>query len=250
MSLPVSTPSNIAIIPARGGSKRIPDKNIRPFCGKPIIAYSIEAAKATGLFDRVIVSTDSERIAEVATAYGAEVPFLRDDSVSGDKAGLHSVMHDALTRLADIGIRCRYACCVLATAPLMLPEDIIRGHEAIRETGSQMSLSVTTFTYCIFRGLKRDEAGKAVMLWPENLTRHSQEFPEAFHDAGQFYWFDVLRFANDPKVFFSDAIPVFLPRWRVQDIDTLEDWELAEEIHRRLLSVAGIDARAPINPQP
>ncbi|MDB6074367.1 MAG: neuA [Verrucomicrobiaceae bacterium] len=226
--------SCLAIIPARGGSKRIPDKNIKLFNGKPIIAYSIEAAKATGLFDHVVVSTDSEAIAKVAREWGAEVPFLRDDSVSGDKAGLHSVMHDALTRLSALGIHSRYACCLLATAPLMLAEDIMHGYEAIREASAQMSLSVTTFPYCIFRGLKKDDSGRAVMLWPENLTRHSQEFPEAFHDAGQFYWFDVELFVNDPGVFFSDAVPVFLPRSQVQDIDNLEDWEQAELLYRQM----------------
>jgi len=224
--------SAVCIIPARGGSKRIPDKNIRPFGGVPIIARSITAARQSGLFERVIVSTDSPGISEVATANGAEVPFLRDPSLAGDQAGLHGVIHEALERLAANGFRPRYACCLLATAPLLLADDLRRGLHALQESGAQMSLSVTTFPYCIFRALKKDDHGRAVMLWPENLTRHSQEFPEAFHDAAQFYWFDVHRFENSPSVFFSDAVPVFVPRHRVQDIDTLEDWEMAERLFR------------------
>jgi pseudaminic acid cytidylyltransferase len=227
-------PRCVAIIPARGGSKRIPDKNIRPFCGVPIIARSIAAARDSGLFDKIIVTTDSEQIAAVATAHGAEVPFLRNAQLSGDKAGLHSVVHDALTNLAALGEHFQYACCLLATAPLVQVADLQHGLVALREAGAQMSLSVTRFPYCIFRALKRDEHGKAVMIWPENLTRHSQEFPDTFHDAGQFYWFDVARFENKPSVFFSDAVPIFLPRERVQDIDTLEDWEDAERLFLKL----------------
>jgi N-acylneuraminate cytidylyltransferase len=186
------------------------------------------------LFDKIVVSTDSEDIAEVARAHGAEVPFMRDPSLAGDKAGLHGVVHEALSNLQAQGHHFRYACCLLATAPLLQAEDLRRGLEVLQEAKAQMSLSVTTFGYCIFRALHRDERGRAVMFWPENLTRHSQEFPEAFHDAGQFYWFDVERFENRPAVFFSDAVPLFLPRERVQDIDTLEDWENAERLYLKL----------------
>ncbi len=225
--------SAVCVIPARGGSKRIPDKNIRDFCGKPIIAYSIETALRSGLFQRVVVSTDSERIAEVAREYGAEVPFFRDAALAGDKAGLHGVVAEALEQLRAGGDGFAHLCCLLPTAPLVREEDLRRGRGLLVEAGAQMSLSVTRFPYCIFRALRADEGGHAVMVWPENLTRHSQEFPEAFHDAGQFYWFDVSRFCNDPSVFFSDAVPIFLPRERVQDIDTYEDWEEAERLYRR-----------------
>ena len=224
----------VAIIPARGGSKRIPDKNIRLFCGLPIIAHSINAARESGLFSKIIVTTDSRQIADVAIEHGAEVPFFRDEQLSGDKAGLHGVMYDALNQLKTLGFEFGYACCLLATAPLVRPEDIKRGLDALCEANAQMSLSVTTFSYCIFRALKHDDMGKAVMIWPENLTRHSQEFPETFHDAGQFYWWDTLKFENKPSVFFSDAVPIFLPRERVQDIDTLEDWKEAERLYLSL----------------
>jgi N-acylneuraminate cytidylyltransferase len=226
--------SCLAIIPARGGSKRIPDKNIRPFCGRPIMAHSIEAARATGLFERIMVSTDSEKIAAVALAHGAELPFLREARLSDDKAGIDAVIADVLQRYRAMGQEFAYACCLFATAALVQPADIRRGLEAMREADARMSLSVTTFPYCIFRGLKLDEAGRAVLIWPENLARHSQEFPEAFHDAGQFFWVDTQRFENDGQRFLSDTVPVHLPRDRVQDIDTLEDWSRAEAIYQRL----------------
>lgn len=227
-------PRCVAVIPARGGSKRIPDKNIRPFCGVPVIARSIQAALGSGLFESVVVSTDSERIAEVALAHGAEVPFLRDPCLAGDQAGLHGVVADALARLAAAGRHYDYVCCLLATAPMVRSADLCSGLELLRGAGAQMSLSVTEFPYCIFRALRHDEQGRAVMIWPENLTRHSQEFPPAFHDAGQFYWWEVARFENKPSVFFSDCVPVFLPRTRVQDIDTPEDWEHAEVLFQNL----------------
>lgn len=234
MSQESQPPRCVAIIPARGGSKRIPDKNIRPFCGVPVIGRSILAAQETGLFEKIVVSTDSERIAEVAVQFGAEVPFFRDAELSGDKAGLHSVMADALRQLAASGFTSDYACCLLATAPMVRAHDLRQGLELLRETGARMSLSVTDFPYCIFRALRHDDQGRAVMIWPENLTRHSQEFPRAFHDAGQFYWWDARRFEDKPTMFFSDCVPVFLPRARVQDIDTLEDWEHAELLYNKL----------------
>ncbi|MCA1964715.1 MAG: pseudaminic acid cytidylyltransferase [Prosthecobacter sp.] len=224
----------VAIIPARGGSKRIPDKNIRSFCGVPIIGRSIRAAQESGLFEKIIVSTDSAQIAEVAIQFGAEVPFFRDAELSGDKAGLHSVMADALRQLAIYGISPDFVCCLLATAPMVRAGDLRNGLEMLQQSGARMSLSVTEFPYCIFRALRHDEQGRAVMIWPENLTRHSQEFPQAFHDAGQFYWWDARRFEDNPTMFFSDCVPVFLPRSRVQDIDTLEDWEHAENLFQNL----------------
>lgn len=224
----------VAIIPARGGSKRIPDKNIKPFHGKPIIAHSIDTARASGLFDAILVSTDSEKIAEVARQHGAETPFLRDAQHSNDKAGLDGVIVDALERLQAGGRRFKYACCLLATAPMVRAEDVREGLARLKEAGSRMCLPVTTFPYCIYRALQRDEKGRTVMVWPENLRKHSQEFPEAFHDAGVFYWFDVDLFLKNPGQFFADAVPLFLPRDRVQDIDTPEDWEVAEGIYARL----------------
>ncbi len=223
----------IALIPARGGSKRIEKKNIREFCGKPIIAYSIETAAKSNLFDRIVVSTDCDEIARTAREWGAEVPFARDADCANDRAGLHSVVADALDRLDSGANTITHLCCVLPTAPLLRPEDLAKGLAALDERAAQMSLSVSRFSYSIFRALRFDEQNRAVMVWPENLTKHSQDFPETFHDAGQFYWFDVARFENDPSVFFSDAIPVFLPPERVCDIDTEEDWIEAERLYLR-----------------
>ena len=230
-----SPPTCLAIIPARGGSKRIPEKNIKPFFGKPMIAHTIERARSSGVFDSIMVSTDSEKISNVSKEHGAEVPFLRDLSLATDKAGLDWVLLDVLQRYKVMGRTFKYACCLLATSPLMLASDIRRGLEALQTSGARMSLAVTTFPYCIFRGLKHDDSGRAVMIWPENLRRHSQEFPEAFHDAGMFYWIDVEKFIENPHDFFADAVPVFIPRDRVQDIDTQEDWEYAEVLYRRQL---------------
>ena len=209
----------------------MPDKNIRAFCGKPMIAHSIERARASGLFDVVSVSTDSSRIAEVALAQGAEVPFLRAAKLANDQCGIASVIADSLVRYRNAGSVFKYACCLLATAPLITEVDLQNGLQLLRQTGARMCLPVTTFPYCIFRALQGDATGRVRMVWPENLRRNSQEFPEAFHDAGAFYWFDVERFLENPEDFFADAVPLFLPRDRVQDIDTLEDWKVAEQLY-------------------
>jgi N-acylneuraminate cytidylyltransferase len=228
----------IAIIPARGGSKRIPDKNIKPFFGKPMIAHIIERARASGVFDTVMVSTDSDSIAEVAKIHGAAVPFMRDASYATDRAGLDGVIVEVLERYKAMGRRFKYGCCLLATSPMMLPEDVSRGYDALKAADSRMAVAVTSFPYCIFRAFTHDDNGRAVMVWPENLRRHSQEFPETFHDAGMFYWFETERFLANPHEFFADAVPVFIPRDRVQDIDTPEDWAHAETLYGRLVNKA------------
>lgn len=225
----------IAIIPARGGSKRIPDKNIKPFFGTPMIAHTIERARASGVFDTVMVSTDSDRIAAVAKTYGAAVPFMRDASSATDKAGLDWVIIEVLERYRAMGRRFKYGCCLLATSPLLTPEDVIRGYEALQAADSRMAVAVASFPSCIFRAFQHDDKGRAVMMWPENLRRHSHEFPETFHDAGMFYWFETERFLANPHEFFADTVPVFIPRDRVQDIDTPEDWEHAETLYGRLV---------------
>ncbi len=209
----------------------MPDKNIRPFCGQPMLAHSINRARASGLFDVVSVSTDSIRIAEVALAYGAEVPFLRGAELSDDQCGIASVIADSLARYRSAGRVFRYACCLLATAPLITEGDLQKGLHLLQQTGARMCLPVSTFPYCIFRALQADASGRVRMVWPENLRRNSQEFPEAFHDAGAFYWFDVERFLENPEDIFADAVPLFLPRDSVQDIDTPEDWDFAERLY-------------------
>ena len=221
----------VAIIPARSGSKRIPQKNIKPFAGKPIIAYSIAAAKASGIFDKIIVSTDSEAIAQIATGYGAEIPFLRPTELSDDMTGTDAVVIHALKHLISQGCLLDYVCCIAATAPFVRAQDIRRGFETLKTKGASSLFSVTTFPYPIFRALKLNEKGFLEMCWPEHLKTRSQDLPETYHDAAQFYWANAKAYLHQQSFLSTDAIPFVLPRYLVQDIDTPEDWETAETMH-------------------
>jgi pseudaminic acid cytidylyltransferase len=223
--------SCVAIIPARGGSKRIPGKNIRPFAGRPMIAHSIAAAVESRLFRRVIVSTDDPRIREIALAHGAEVPFTRPAAIANDTATTDAVIQHALDWLEAHDTLPAYACCLYATAPFVRAADLVRGFEILRESEATTAFSVTTFAYPVFRALKMGPHGFVEMFWPENRTVRSQDLPEAWHDAGQFYWIDVARYRAAPRLFSDHSAPVPLPRHRVQDIDTEEDWTRAELLH-------------------
>ena len=225
---------NVCIIPARGGSKRIPKKNIREFCGKPMIARSIEAAKAAGIFDRIIVTTDAEEIAVVAKACGAEVPFIRPPELSDDHASTDAVVIHALNWFKNSGIELEYACCLYATAPFVKPEYLRKGLELLKSTGASTGFSVTSFPFPIFRGLKINQKGALEMFWPEHRLTRSQDLPEAFHDAGQFYWLNVRKYMKTPTLYAPDAVPIILPRHLVQDIDTPEDWARAEFMFQSL----------------
>ena len=221
---------NVAIIPARAGSKRIPGKNIKPFCGKPIIAYSIAAAQQSCVFDRIICSTDSDEIADVARQYGAEIPFQRPAEFANDFAGTDAVLQHALDWLEEHGGLPRYFCCLYATAPFVQPADLQRGLEALTQHSAITAFSVTTYPSTIFRALKINGCGRVEMLWPENFTKRSQDLPETYHDAGQFYWADTERYLVEQRLFSSDSVPVCLSRHLVQDLDTLEDWDIAERM--------------------
>ncbi len=218
----------IAVIPARGGSKRIPGKNIKFFAGKPLIAYSIEAAIQSELFDHVFVSTDSPEIARVATEYGAEVPFFRSAELADDFTGTDAVVLDFIERIKEKGIQAEYVCCIYATAPFVQSRDLKKGYIILKESGACSAVSVTTFAAPIFRALKVNSKERLEMLWPEYRLTRSQDLPEAVHDAGQFYWSNVGSFFKEKTFWSSDALPIYLPRYRVQDIDTLEDWKTAE----------------------
>ncbi len=225
---------NVAIIPARGGSKRIQGKNIKPFVGKPIIAYSILAAIDSGVFDKVIVTTDSEDIAEVARQYGAETPFLRPKELSDDHTPTAPVLMHAIKWLTESGYSPEYACCLYATAPFIQKEYIRQGLEKINQYSCNTTYTVTTFPFPVFRGLKINSVGCLEMIWPENEMKRSQDLPEAYHDAGQFYWVNCEKFAKQPKLYADDSRPILLPRHLVQDIDTLEDWTRAEYMYKAL----------------
>lgn len=220
--------SIIAIIPARGGSKRVPRKNIRLFCGKPMIAWSIEAALASKVFDRVIISTDDDEIAAVAKQYGAGVPFRRPPELADDFATTDAVFNHALHALAEARRDIEFACCLYATAPFVRPEDLRVGLETLRAQHATSAFSVVRFDAPIFRALKINKAGRVEMFWPEHRLTRSQDLPEGYHDAGQFYWVDVAKYKIKGRIISTDAVPVILPAWRVQDIDTSEDWCRAE----------------------
>jgi len=225
---------NVAVIPARGGSKRIPGKNIKPFLGKPIIAYSIQAAADTKLFKRVIVSTDSEEIARISREYGAETPFMRPPELCDDFTGTDAVVMHTLQWLMSRGESIDYVCCIYATAPFIRSQDIVRGYELVKKHRAESALSVTTFPYPIFRGMKINDTGRLEMIWPEHFTSRSQDLPTAYHDAGQFYWAEVRRYLREKRFLSDDAVPVIVPRYLVQDIDTPEDWTTAEILYRSM----------------
>jgi len=224
----------IALIPARGGSKRIPRKNIRPFHGKPLIAYSIEIARRSGLFDRVIVSTDDEEIADIARSYGAEIPFLREKEFADDHTTATEATEHAYQKLEEMGESIDYACTIYATAPLLQPEYLVEGFEALKKTpDAWYAFSATSMPFAIQRTFKLTENGRCEMFWPEHFQTRSQDLEEAYQDAGQFYW-ERRKPGKPPFRFAEYAIPILLPRYMVQDIDTIEDWERAELMHRIL----------------
>jgi len=220
----------VAIIPARGGSKRIPGKNIKIFAGKPLIAYSIEAALQSGLFEHVFVSTDSPEIAAVAASFGAEIPFMRPANLADDFTGTDAVILDTLNLIKKNGIIAKYVCCIYATAPLVSPKDLKLGFEILCRNKACSAFTVTTYPAPVFRALKINALDRLEMLWPEYRIKRSQDLSEALHDAGQFYWADVKKYLKEKTFWSDDALPIRLPRSRVQDIDTVEDWEMAERM--------------------
>ena len=222
----------VCIIPARGGSKRIPKKNIKDFLGKPLIAYSIETALESQLFDKVIVSTDDEKIAKVAQAYGAEVQ-MRPASLSDDFTTTGDVVAYVLERLKSEGYHYNFACTLYATAPLLQKEYLIEGYEKLQTSDAVHAFSATSMPFPIQRTFKIDEDGRCEMFWPENFSKRSQDLEEAYQDAGQFYW-SRLDKSSDEIIFGKDSIPIILPRHLVQDIDTPEDWERAEKLYELL----------------
>jgi pseudaminic acid cytidylyltransferase len=227
----------IAIIPARGGSKRIPRKNIRCFGSKPMIAHSLEAALKSELFDRVVVSTDDDEIAKVAASFGAEVPFRRPPELSHDYAPTLPVIAHAIEWWESHRAPVASACCIYATAPFLQPKFLREGFQILHErVDAEFAFGVTTFAFPIFRALRVTKNGHVEMLWPENEMKRSQDLPEAFHDAGQFYWGRRDAFFRNDGVFTSRSYPVFLPRHLVQDIDTSEDWDRAERMFKTLAS--------------
>ncbi|VVO89805.1 CMP-N,N'-diacetyllegionaminic acid synthase [Pseudomonas fluorescens] len=224
----------LAIIPARGGSKRIPRKNVKLFCEKPMIAWSIEAALQSGCFDQVIVSTDDEEIAEVARHYGATVPFMRPAELSDDHTGTIPVIRHGIEWFHAQGQPVEHTCCLYATAPFVSPEDIRRGFDTLAEVGCDYAFSVTSYAFPIQRAIRLNAEGRVEMLNTEHFNTRSQDLEEAYHDAGQFYWGRSDAWLQGRMIFNPGSIPVVLPRHRVQDIDTPEDWVRAEWLFKAI----------------
>lgn len=228
--------TRIAIIPARGGSKRIPRKNVKPFLGTPMLHWPIAAARASRLFDRIIVSTDDDGIAETARAAGAEA-LPRPAALSDDRTGVVPVLRHALE---TAGQDADTACLIYATAPFLRAEDLVRGHDAL--AGADFALSVTTFPFPIQRALLRDARGRVAMFQPEHAQTRSQDLPEAFHDAALFAWGTREAWLSDRALYGPGTVMVDIPRHLVQDVDTPEDWTRAEYMARALIDAGEITA--------
>ncbi len=221
---------NICIIPARGGSKRIPRKNVKNFCGQPIISWSIEAALNCKCFSRVIVSTDDNEIAEVSQSYGAEVPFIRSESLSDDYTGTLPVIKNAINCLEINDVKFDFICCLYPTAPFIEVSYLEEGLKKLIENNASYSISVTSFSYPIQRAFKLTENKRLKMFFPENINKRSQDLEKSFHDAGQFYWGKRSAWLKEERILDQNTVPIYIPRYKVQDIDNEEDWIQAERI--------------------
>ncbi len=218
----------LAVIPARGGSKRIPRKNIKAFHGKPIMAYSIEAARNSGLFDEVMVSTDDEEIALIAERYGASVPFFRSAETSGDHATTANVLLEVLENYHQIERKFFHICCIYPTAPFITGEKLQKAFALLEESGADALVPVVAFSYPPLRGLTIHD-DRLRMMWPENEAVRSQDLEPLYHDCGQFYFVRAGALLEERTLFCRETVPMILPELEVQDIDNETDWTLAEQ---------------------
>ncbi|WP_323011595.1 pseudaminic acid cytidylyltransferase [Castellaniella sp.] len=223
---------NVAIIPARGGSKRIPYKNIRDFCGKPMIAWSIDSAIRSGLFDHVVVSTEDLKIAEIARNYGADVPFMRPAELSDDFTTTRPIINHAIKQIESIYKKPDYVCCLYATAPFATAQDLKDGFDMLVASDCEFVFTIAAFQAPVQRALKICQNGRVAMFNPEFRTTRSQDLEAAYHDAGQFYWGKTDAFLDNLSAFSNHSVPLVLPSYRVQDIDTQEDWIRAEKMFK------------------
>jgi pseudaminic acid cytidylyltransferase len=224
----------IAVLPARGGSKRIPRKNVRPFCGRPMIAWPIDAARGSGLFEHIVVSTDDPEIAEVARGVGVEVPFMRPAELADDHAGTIPVIAHAVGWAKGQGWPLEAVCCIYPTAPLISPGDLAKGLRLLDEGTHDFVLTATDYASPIFRAFRESDEGGLEMVFPEHFESRSQDLPRSLHDAAQFYWGRPDAWLSAKTLFGPRSAPLLIPRWRVQDIDTPEDWVRAEALFRSL----------------
>jgi pseudaminic acid cytidylyltransferase len=221
--------TKIAIIPARGGSKRIPRKNIKLFYDKPIIAYVIETALQSGLFDVVMVSTDDNEIAEIAIKYGAKVPFFRSEKNSDDNATTADVLIEVLDQYkTNLGMNFDFGCCIYPTSPLIQIEHLEKGLKLLDEKGYDSVFPIVAFSYPVWRGVIIDEENIVSMKWPEYYNSRSQDLETLYHDAGQWYWFNSSAMKSTKKLYMESSYGLVLEEIEVQDVDNETDWKLAE----------------------
>jgi len=227
---------NVAVVPARGGSKRIPRKNIKEFCGKPMIAWPLEVAKESGLFDHIIVSTDDEEIAEVSRSCGAEVPFIRPEKLSDDYTVTSAVIRHAIKWILDQGWKVSSVCCIYATAPLMEKDDLIKAYDIFLSNKWEFVFPATSFVYPIQRAFMKLKTDGIQMFNPDHFKTRSQDLPVAYHDAGQFCWGKTDAWLEKRMSFSEKSTVVEIPSYRVVDIDTKEDWRRAELLYKMLIA--------------
>lgn len=224
---------NIVIIPARGGSKRIPRKNIRLFCGKPMLAHSIDTALASGVVDKVVVSTDDKDIAQVARDYGADVPFLRPPELADDYTGTSPVVRHAINKLLALGWPLDTCACIYATAPLLQSEQVSDALRQLEQSSWDYVFTAARYSFPIQRAIMQTNKGGVVPFDAFGITQRSQDLPPAFHDAGQLYWAHYKTWLDPQKhIFGANSHMLVLPDYQVQDIDTPEDWERAEMLYK------------------
>ncbi len=224
----------LAVITARGGSKRIPHKNIKEFCGKPMIEYSIQAALGSNVFDEVMVSTDDDEIAKIARKAGAQVPFLRSEGTSGDMAMTHEVLIEVLREYEHQGRKFDIVCCIYPTAPFLTSGRLKEAVEKLQETGADGVVPVVRYSFPPQRCFVIED-GRVKYKWPKNRLKRSQDLEPYYHDCGQFYFMRVQPFLTQKNMILENTIPFLMDELEVQDIDTLEDWKIAELKYRLLL---------------
>jgi len=220
--------NRVAIVTARGGSKRIPRKNIRAFHGKPIIAYSIEAALLSGLFTEVMVSTDDDEIKAIAESFGAKVPFMRSAKNANDHSTTANVLEEVLSAYKEETLSFAEACCLYPTAPFVTAEKLIQAQKTMEQSNADVVFPVVKFEASIWRSLRREGNGKLQFNWPENAVKRSQDLTDAYYDCGQFYFFNVASFLQKKTLLTDNTFGLPVPAMEVQDIDNEEDWQLAE----------------------
>ncbi|MBY0353731.1 pseudaminic acid cytidylyltransferase [Candidatus Babeliales bacterium] len=230
--------SCVAIIPARGGSKRIPRKNIKSFLGQPIISYSIQAALQAGCFDEVMVSTDDVEIADIAKNVGAQVPFIRSASNADDHAMLADVIEEVLLEYHKQGKNFTYFCCILPTAPFVSAQRLKEGFAMLTESKVDSVVPVVRFSYPVQRAVRVDD-DKLSMLWPENYNKRSQDLEPVYHDCGQFYFMKSQSLLEQKQLFAKNTMAIKLSELEVQDIDSLEDWKIAELKYKVINNLVG-----------